>query len=119
MAHKTLIGGTAYEVSGGRTLVAGTEYNILKGRTFVGGTEYDIVFEIPISTFVFHLDNGRSYEFEEGMTWRDFVNSSYNDGMFTGRYTLLYDDFYYVTLDGRNSCPLSDLIIPDQEYILY
>lgn len=44
MAHKTLIGGTAYEISGGRTLVGGTGYSIEKGKTLVAGT----VREIPI-----------------------------------------------------------------------
>lgn len=47
MAHKTLIGGTAYEVSGGKTLIGGTAYKIAKGRTLVGGTGYDISFAPP------------------------------------------------------------------------
>jgi len=49
MAHGTLIGGTAYKVSGGRTLVNGTGYKISKGRTLVGGTGYDISFGIPVT----------------------------------------------------------------------
>lgn len=44
MAHKTLIGGTGYEITGGRCLVGGTGYNIKKGRTLVGGTGYDVEF---------------------------------------------------------------------------
>ena len=44
MAHKTLIGGTAYEISGGKTLVGGTAYSIAKGRTLVGGAGYEIPF---------------------------------------------------------------------------
>lgn len=46
--HKTLIGGTAYDISGGRTLVGGTGYSISKGRTLVGGTGYDIAFPIKL-----------------------------------------------------------------------
>lgn len=42
MAHKTLVGGTAYEISGGKTLVNGTAYSIKNGKTLVGGTAYDI-----------------------------------------------------------------------------
>ena len=42
MAHKTLIDGTSYEISGGKTLVGGTEYGIQGGRTLIGGTGYDI-----------------------------------------------------------------------------
>lgn len=45
MSHKTIIGGTAYEVTGGKCLVNGTVYNILKGRTLVDGTETEIKFQ--------------------------------------------------------------------------
>ena len=44
MAHKTIINGTQYDISGGRTLVNGTAYQISGGRTLVGGTGYDISF---------------------------------------------------------------------------
>lgn len=44
MAHKTLINGTAYSVSGGKTLVNGTGYSIKNGKTLVGGTAYGIEF---------------------------------------------------------------------------
>ena len=43
-AHKTLVGGTAYTVKGGKCLVNGTVYNILKGRTLIDGTGWDITF---------------------------------------------------------------------------
>lgn len=48
MAHKTLIGGTAYEIKGGRTLVNGTDYDIKAGKTLVGGTAYDVSFGEPV-----------------------------------------------------------------------
>lgn len=44
MGHKTLIGGTAYEISGGKTLVNGTAYSIDKGKALVGGTAYEVGF---------------------------------------------------------------------------
>lgn len=47
-AHKTLVGGTAYTVKGGKCMVNGTVYSILKGRTLIGGTGYDITFEEAI-----------------------------------------------------------------------
>ena len=47
MAHKTLISGTAYSVTGGRELIGGTGYSIKKGRTLIGGTGYDITFAPP------------------------------------------------------------------------
>lgn len=44
MAHKTLIGGTAYEVSGSKTLIGGTAYSIKNGKTLVDGTAYEVGF---------------------------------------------------------------------------
>lgn len=68
MAHKTKIGGTAYEISSGKVLVGGTGYSIDKGRTKVGGTGYDISFGTPIGSLavgssVFFNINGNPYEF--------------------------------------------------------
>ena len=54
--HKTLIGGTGYEVKGGRVLIGGTGYSIKKGRTLIGGTGYDISFGTPVG----ELDVGTS-----------------------------------------------------------
>lgn len=48
MGHKTLIGGTAYDIKGGKTLIGGTGYDIKKGRTLIGGTGYDISFGTPL-----------------------------------------------------------------------
>lgn len=50
MAHKALIGGTAYEISGGKALVGGTAYSIDKGKTLVGGTAYEVGFGPPMVT---------------------------------------------------------------------
>lgn len=49
MAHKTMIGGTAYEIGGGNTLINGTGYSIDKGKTLVGGTAYEVGFDAPIT----------------------------------------------------------------------
>ncbi len=56
MAHKTLINGTAYEVSGGKTLVNGTAYEVKNGKTLVNGTSYDISF-IPMVTISASMSN--------------------------------------------------------------
>lgn len=52
MAHKTLISGTAYSVSGGRELIGGTGYGCKAGKTLIGGTAFTIPFAkgIPLST---------------------------------------------------------------------
>lgn len=46
MAHKTLIGGTAYEIKGGKTLIDGTGHEIKSGKTLVGGTAYNVSFGV-------------------------------------------------------------------------
>lgn len=60
MAHKTLVGGTAYENKGGRGLVDGTVYSILKGRALVDGTGYDVAFG-PESVLVMIVTDGHAY----------------------------------------------------------
>lgn len=52
MAHKTLISGTAYSVSGGRELIGGTGYDCKAGKTLSGGTAFTVPFSkgIPLST---------------------------------------------------------------------
>lgn len=45
MAHKTLINGTSYEITGGMAMVEGTGYSIQGGKTMVDGTVYDISFD--------------------------------------------------------------------------
>lgn len=45
MAHKTLIGGTSYKISGGKTRANSINYKISIGKTRIGGTNYNISFE--------------------------------------------------------------------------
>ena len=70
MAHKTLVGGTAYDTKGGRCLVNGTGYSIKKGRTLVDGTGYDISFGHKVAvtitgsgdaSYSYAIINGASY----------------------------------------------------------
>lgn len=68
MAHKTLVGGTAYDTKGGRCLVNGTGYSIKKGRTLMNGTGYDINFTAVLGTMkegdiVLLNENGSLVEF--------------------------------------------------------
>ena len=85
MAHKTLVGGTAYNVVGGKSLVSGTAYSIKKGRTLVDGTGYDINFEKETTAMLY--DNGdfafqRSDDVESGKTlvasYTGFEESGYS-----------------------------------------
>lgn len=52
MAHKTLISGTAYAVTGGRELIGGTGYDCKAGKTLIGGTAFTVPFSkgIPLNT---------------------------------------------------------------------
>ena len=52
MAHKTLISGTSYSVTGGRELIGGTGYDCKAGKTIIGGTAFTVPFSkgIPLST---------------------------------------------------------------------
>lgn len=98
MAHKTLVDGTAYEITGGKTLVGGTAYSIAGGKTMVDGTVYDISFGHPLITFNLNLNSlgVPAYQAEEGMTWTEFVNSKYNvDGKFRIKSEQVH--YYYYT----------------------
>ena len=86
MAHKTLIGGTSYNIVGGKSLVSGTSYNIAKGRTLISGTGYDISFAPPFyamlyndGDFIFQAGNNVA----EGKTlvssYKGYESKSYGD----------------------------------------
>ena len=62
MAHKALIGGTAYNITGGKSLISGTSYNIAKGKTLVRGSEYDINFG-PIKTAMLYSDGNFVFQY--------------------------------------------------------
>ena len=44
MAHKAMIDGKAYEISGGKTMVDGKVYSVSGGKTMVDGKAYDVAF---------------------------------------------------------------------------
>lgn len=69
MAHKTLIGGTAYDVKSGRALISGTGYDIKKGRTLIDGTGYDIKFGVPVG----ELAVGTSVYMNVGGVRKEFI----------------------------------------------
>ena len=107
MAHKTLIGGTAYEIGGGKTLVNGTAYSIDKGKTLVDGTAYEVGFGPAIIEFTVKRPSGiTTYQAVEGMNWWTWCDTEYsydsnisyeNGGLVKdGRsYIILNDNFVY------------------------
>lgn len=54
MAHKTLIGGTAYKIKGGRDLIGGTGYSKKNGKVPIDGTAYDIALGPESVTITVH-----------------------------------------------------------------
>lgn len=52
MAHKTLIGGTAYTIKGGKDLINGTSYAKKQGKALVAGTAQTIAFSKKIKVTI-------------------------------------------------------------------
>lgn len=78
--HKTLIGGTAYEVKSGKCLINGTAYAIQKGRTLINGTGYDIAL-ISLKKHIITMSSDRdninpndSYVTINGTTYHPYPN---------------------------------------------
>ena len=95
-AHKTLVGGTAYTVKGGKCMVNGTVYNILKGRTLIDGTGWDITFP-SAGTKLSTLDVGHSVYLNVGGVRKEFLvvhqglPSSLYDASCDGTWLLMKD----------------------------
>ena len=105
MAHKTLINGTAYEISGGRTLVNGTGYAIGKGKTLVSGTAYEVGFgtaigSLPLGTTVPLKINGSSRDF---IIVHQGLPSSAYDSSCNGTWLLMKDCYEQVIIDNDSS----------------
>ena len=68
MAHKTIVGGTAYAIKGGKGMAGGTSFGVKKGKTMVDGTVYEVGFgqaisELAVGASVFMNVNGAEKEF--------------------------------------------------------
>ena len=126
MAHKTLIGGTAYEISGGKTLVNGTVYSIKNGKTLVDGTAYEVGF-VDLISFSWYTGIGTlKLSAEPGMTWEEWVGSGYNPGGFVLKYQsnkkkyYVYNENYggdvHYDTNGDDRVYETDAIIENYEY---
>ena len=80
MAHKTLISGTSYDISGGKALVDGTSYSVKNGKVLIGGTAYDISFMLPPA--VLDLWSGADATINSIIYVNGYwiVGGNYNDG---------------------------------------
>lgn len=98
MAHKTLIDGTEYDVSGGKCLVDSTAYDIAGGKTLVGGTVYDIEFgSAPVVEIPCYLREafGGSYRYA-------YTNTNYGYLTWWAANQGMYSTFYAEDIDGTN-----------------
>lgn len=96
MAHKTLVGGTAYNISGGKSMVSGTAYNIKGGKTLVGGTGYNIGFGSgePDGAAYAHLYSDKNFVFKR------------DDNVESGKtLTASYTGFEDVAYESQNDIP--------------
>ena len=57
MAHKTIVDGTAYAITGGKCMVDGTVYEIKNGKTLIDGTGYSIKFKAATAQLTLDFDN--------------------------------------------------------------
>lgn len=80
MAHKTLVGGTAYNITGGKSMVSGTVYNIVKGKTLVNGTAYNINFDLELQPIIdrFVLYNTGDFVFQNAANYEDGKTYKYS-----------------------------------------
>lgn len=111
--------------------IGGSGYAVLQDKQVVENRRFnnDSVTEGPSVFKVSHIDGLiKEYEFEEGMTWRDFCNSKYNPGEWYAEggwvYTYSYSagdgpwdpyEYRWICIDQGLSAG-NDLIIADFIY---
>lgn len=106
MAHKTLVNGTSYEISGGKTLVNGTAYSISGGKTLVGGTAYGIGFGTPVGDLavgssVYLKYMGTPYEFL--IVHQGLPDATLYDASCDGTWLLMKNIFSLQKWDSTNN----------------
>lgn len=121
MVHKTLIGGTVYNITGGMTKIGGTTYNITNGRTKIGGTGYNISFgpdlTFPALMSVAVLDsrlstpiNGRNANSKNTFSLQLPSSRTVGDYYYIFSFCNGYCSFYKICYQGS-------LILPYETYI--
>ena len=80
MAHKTLVGGTSYNVTSGTSMVGGTTYSIAKGKTLVRGSGYDINFgPVKVKTAMLYSDGNFVFQGGDDVAPGKTLVASYTD----------------------------------------
>lgn len=97
MGHRTLIGGTAYNISGGKSLVSGTVYNISNGKTLVGGTAYNVNFKKENPAYAMLYSDG-NFVFQYG---NKVANGKTLSASYTGFDNTTYQNFATVPWNSK------------------
>ena len=90
MAHKTLIGGTAYNITSGTSMVSGTTYSISGGRTLIDRTGYNINFVASPKTAMLYSDCSFVFQIGDNVESGKTLIASYTD----------FEDIYIPPWDG-------------------
>lgn len=89
MAHKTLVNGTAYNITGGKSMVSGTTYSIKGGKTLVGGTGYNISFGGGEPAYAMLYSDGKMvFQLEDAVESGKTLTASYT-GFEDANYTYM------------------------------
>lgn len=96
MGHKTLVGGTAYNISSGKSLVSGTVYNISKGKTLVGGTAYNINLKKDKPTAMLYSDGNFVFQYGNKVASGKTLTASY-----TGFDNTTYQNYASVSWNSK------------------
>lgn len=109
MAHKTMIGGTVYEITRGKTMVDGTVCDISKGKTMVDGTVAEIDFggmvtvNLTGSAWVYYDKNAMYVEIG-GVQYRPEMTIEVDsaESIFLQAYSIMYHSNSYISVNGVN-----------------
>ena len=105
MAGKTLIGGTAYKITGGKATINGVARKVTGGKTMIGGTVYSIKFGKGVavtitgtgnSTYCYATINGTKYSAAASN-----ITVTTGDVITFGVYGT-FDSYGSVMIDGNN-----------------
>lgn len=102
MAHKTLISGTAYSVTGGRELIGGTGYGCKGGKTLIGGTAFTIPFG-PKQCTIIITGSGEGYSAVEiaGTYYQTATTLVLEAGTVIKMHTISFSGEGPITVDGK------------------
>ena len=94
--HHTLIGGTAYKITGGSVLIAGTKYQIGGGTAEVAGTKRSIKFSEPVTITIETGSRGETTK---------YADATYNGVKYAepATFEAQSGDTIIIRVDGQNA----------------